>query len=1417
MMRKKFSGFSSVINISREEKRKRKRSQDLSVQKFFPLLFLFFLSLFLFFFDGVDGVRATEKEEQDNDELLRKWLHSLQLKIPNESFSTFDDKIVVSLTEIECENFTTKDVKSWFSSSSNSVGILDDNDNDNDNDKPSLHAHVIDFGASCSGVWTVSTTSNTKGVGGKVNAEVTEGNLQVDAEFVDREPDDSQNTNDDDDDNSNNKKYKLPKTVRFPKCSMQMEVDGLHFAPSSRTDEIAKLLNKAAPEIAKAMQSMFAKVACEKIQSVEKDSKTLVFFESVHNYIEKNFLAEVKTPDSSNSSSSSSDIDDRDNDNDSNEIFNWDDSTLIRVLNFISSEYIGTSGPRSLNQFIKWFSNHTGILFVPREKLVDKETGEPYFVLSKTYDVNQGEDVSLLRSISFAITEVEFVGLDTADILYGPVAGGHYVTKAAVTSNVSSSSSSSLLGFSVGWNQTRIVMKGRLEIVPAARDSISSTNQNNNWIENVTLSLEIDDMEIGMDVDLRVVEKKWQLLTQEQFKNMACLFGIVEKFDIERLLWDGKIGRLKIIDSDTNISSSDSSSSSSSSSDENNLEVDLQSAISNLSELITTSYQNIVSVIAAGEFKAVLEPFLNALILEKFYEISRQECPKQNVKSLELIKTANTVVSIFFFILGLSCIALALLTYFVVPASFIRKLNRQAMKKLKAREMHDPFDEDTDDVIDEDGTSGLADEDTSSNGSEDDEEEEEEEEEDGAARIDTNGDSKRREQRLQKNKNKRTHRRNRSGSAILASLLTTNESSDSYSDGDAFADDFDDDDEREEERGKRRSQREEYAMRFPETAWRTHTSRGRKTDDTRSTQRNKSSRYKKLFSMDDSLSKSTPVNARWSLRLLFVANVLLFLSANTDSGASVSLFATLTTPAIESASSDTSHPSINDVFVSATINGGRKDLSSYANANASSSSTTNNNNKHQQQQPRQQQKYNVIQASREGLFNFSLVGTVKDMWNAKVYAIAICIVLFSGVWPYVKLFSMFILWEISGKNVKASTRGKCLKFVDRLGKWSLFDSFVMTMFMVGFRFHLHVTEDDEYDNITSEKLSPSSSFGDLDVVVTPKRSFYVFLFATVLSLVLGHVTLFLHRKSIRSKTEVDDTSTPLWRRDVNRPSVLLRTKMAATQAVVVFLLLVAAAVFLAVGVNIPSIKFDFLGIAGYALGSSQKTRSFSLVELAEALPHASIDTYASGSATTTPNESIGIFFQHVGPRFIQMTLYIFAVFAPLAQLLILCVLWIWPLTPRMQRRIQTMTEIFSAWSSLDVVLFAVVAAMLQIKQFANFVVGGGCLQFNTILAAIGTGQTSDSSSSNPSGRQIDDECFDLDTYFEPGCWLLVSSALMANFVGIWVMKRCDQSVASNALRLRTSLLRGLKRDDDDDQDEEDDDDDDDDDSEELSL
>ena len=206
-----------------------KKKRRFFCQLYFPLFFAC-----LFFVNGVHAREKTEERTNGNDELLRKWLHSLQLRIPNESFSTFDDKIVTSLTDIQCQNFTTRDVKSSFSSNS-----IDGDDTDS---TPSLHAHVIDFGASCSGAWTVSTSTNSKEVGGKVSAEVTNGDLQVDAEFVDRESDDddtdnlklvvdaddiSDNKADDDDDDNIKNKYKLPKTVRFPKCSMQIEVDGL--------------------------------------------------------------------------------------------------------------------------------------------------------------------------------------------------------------------------------------------------------------------------------------------------------------------------------------------------------------------------------------------------------------------------------------------------------------------------------------------------------------------------------------------------------------------------------------------------------------------------------------------------------------------------------------------------------------------------------------------------------------------------------------------------------------------------------------------------------------------------------------------------------------------------------------------------------------------------------------------------------------------------------------------------------------------------------------------------------------------------------------------------------------------------------------------------------------------------------------
>jgi hypothetical protein len=1353
--------------------------------------------------------------QNENDKLLREFVSKLVLKVQKiDSIEFFHEEFKLTIEGVECTAFSVDAVKSkeYFNA------FDDDSDDDDDDDERKrdslMKIEIENARARCTGVWDVSNKILSNSAKGSIEMSIVGAALNVsDIKFLSSS---SSAYSDSNSSTSGDIKYKLPKSIEYQFCSMEIaSVDNLKFSSASDDDddhddgnseEILKLLNKASTEIAKALKILFEREACSELKKLSESQKALDFFSAVDEYVLKEFLFIKDVSDNDDDDKGNNNNDTTTNTDNTttttttqpkNDFFDWNDSTLIRVLNFISSKYIGTSGPRSLNEFVKWFTNNTGILTVPQERLIDSESHESIFVFEKKYDVVNDSANKLFKSISFAIEAVEILGLDTADILYGPVAGGHALTEKLSNDNNNNDNkynssvqqppvadSSSLLGFSVGWNKTEVRVRGLLKIIPW------NETQSPSWIEDLMLNLEINSMEIDLDIALEVSEKKWEMLTQEQFKNMACLFGVVRKFDVEQLRWDGTIAKLTIDNSDFEEEGDKEYN------NNNNLEADLQSAVSNLSELITSTYKETVTAIVSNEFKEVFQPIINALISIKFGEISNEVCPKQNVKSLEIAKVANTFASLFFLTLAIACIILAILVRFVIPASYIRSLNRRAEKKIRAREMHDPFDGDGDNNCDD----LLIDE------TDDDEDDDEEEDDKNAESLEddenNNDDDVERNQTptmITKKKTtpkKKKHRRG--GSAILATLLGAD--SDSYSDDDYHVnidDDYFEEDEdnntnegeqqqQQQQRGslaetsaklkqkrtettndQKKKKKREYARRFPETAW-------------MASGKNKSSNYKKLFS--DSLSKSMKPNSRWCLRLMFMANIFLFLSANTDSGASVSLFATLTTPVVDSQSTTIEKMSATST---ATLDVLLQQMTNNS-APVSSETTASNTNNEEQEQ-----KFIVVQASREDLFNFSLVGTVRDMWHAKVYVIAILIVLFSGVWPYLKIFGMFFLWEISGKIVKSSTRGKFLKIVDRLGKWSLFDSFVMTMFMVAFRFHLHTVED-----VNKNQNDGPLSFGDLDVVVQPKRSFYVFLSATILSLVLGHAALSMHRKSISSKTEVDDKATPLWRRDEKNPERLLRTKSAFAQAVAVFVLLVCSCSFLAIGVCTSAIQFDFLGIAGYALGSEEKTRSFSLVKLAQALPHASD---IPGNAVTNKDHFFSMAF--IGPRFIQVTFWIFAVIAPLMQMVILCLLWVWPLTPRTQRRYQTLAEICSAWSSLDVVLFAVVAAMLQIKRFANFVVGGGCLSFNTALAAI----------SNRDTLNVDDECFDLDTAFEPGCWLLIASALMSNFVGIWVTKRCDMSVANNELRLRSSLLRGLREesyhsdlDDDDDDDDGDD-------------
>ena len=96
-----------------------------------------------------------------------------------------------------------------------------------------------------------------------------------------------------------------------------------------------------------------------------------------------------------------------------------------------------------------------------------------------------------------------------------------------------------------------------------------------------------------------------------------------------------------------------------------------------------------------------------------------------------------------------------------------------------------------------------------------------------------------------------------------------------------------------------------------------------------------------------------------------------------------------------------------------------------------------------------EQEYNVV-----GFYEFSVAKSVMEMFEAKAYALAIMLAIFSGIWPYVKqLFTLF-LWCSPPRWVSSKRRGSILAWLDILGKWSIIDVFVLLMTLVSFNIQI---------------------------------------------------------------------------------------------------------------------------------------------------------------------------------------------------------------------------------------------------------------------------------------------------------------------------------------------------------------------------
>ena len=416
------------------------------------------------------------------------------------------------------------------------------------------------------------------------------------------------------------------------------------------------------------------------------------------------------------------------------------------------------------------------------------------------------------------------------------------------------------------------------------------------------------------------------------------------------------------------------------------------------------------------------------------------------------------------------------------------------------------------------------------------------------------------------------------------------------------------------------------------------------------------------------------------------------------------------------------------------------------------------------------------------VFSFSLADTVKDMWEAKVYLLATLIAFFSGGWPYVKLAVMMFSFFSPCSLFPVTLRDDSLKLVDAYGKWSLIDFFVMCMFLCAFYFDL--------------RLGPPTSSGDgsaIEVVlrVVPTFGFYSFLLATLVSLGQGHIMIALHRfvafdaeqpplHKFETKKNISNHSftvkmTPylldllvkeggdLHSSDNEIDSIAQNGRgngsenalhgheevtVSATRGGIIVLIIayILAFLFICVGVYVHSFNFEFLGLTGYLLGDSAES-GYSVLSIAS-------DMVADSGLS-----------DDISMRWMQACFLSTCVAMPLVCILTIVFLWVGPrITIDMQKSVFLLAEITNAWCALDVLCASIVACILEIRQFAAFMVGDACDGLNEILAEY-----------MDTALHGEDVCFDVKTTLTPQVYLLfvaVFIVCVANNLSLWLIERC---------------------------------------------
>ena len=407
-------------------------------------------------------------------------------------------------------------------------------------------------------------------------------------------------------------------------------------------------------------------------------------------------------------------------------------------------------------------------------------------------------------------------------------------------------------------------------------------------------------------------------------------------------------------------------------------------------------------------------------------------------------------------------------------------------------------------------------------------------------------------------------------------------------------------------------------------------------------------------------------------------------------------------------------------------------------------------------------------------FEFSIAQSILDLWNTGGKAIAILILLFSGVWPYTKLLITLIFWFLPPCRLSVTRRGSILGLLDALAKWSTIDIFVLVISLIAFRI-----------SVTSPTLTYlPSNFYSVNLLVVPLWGLYANLIAQLLSQVTSHCIIHYHRKIIQCVLErhdfpeqfdssdvgegefgeIGNCSVPVVTSDSDRRDKLSEQSFARPhrgdsdglyiRPGVNVALMITGALFVAltvVGCSIPCFALERLGILGILIESGQ--------DFQQAITEYSV--FSIVNVLLNEAAFLGTAKDWIGMISISLVFVLTVLVVPLLQCLLLFYHWCVPTSRHRRSRVVVLVEICQAWQYLEVFVIAVMLSAWQLGPISEFLINSYCDSLQSTFSTLvyfGIIATEDS------------QCFKVRASIAPGTYTLIVAAFILNLVNTFVMK-----------------------------------------------